>query len=146
MGDGQAAKRSCRWSMEEVALEEKRRRKRKGALETIEWTCFLASMLCLVGAGLVGAAREGCSGTHYSGTAIDAATIRQAMVLFRAENPDAGCPSMENLTEGPRPYLDPSMRVEDCWCNAFRLSCDGREVFAVSAGPDGEFGTDDDID
>ena len=80
---------------------------------------------------------------HVGRTAVDAATIREAMVLFRAENPDAPCPSVKNLMA--EELLGSWSRTRDGWDNAYRVSCDGRDVLVVSAGPDEEFGTGDDI-
>ncbi|MFK7999063.1 MAG: hypothetical protein AB8H86_05675 [Polyangiales bacterium] len=149
-GDAQAAKGPHRWSFEEITLTEKRGfgqlREVRGALERIEFTCFLLFALGLAGWCVSSwLTHFTCYGpSHISSTTMDAATIRQAMVLFRAEKPEAGCPSMTRLLAGG--YLDGAMRTEDAWGNDFRLSCEGREVYAVSAGPDGEFGTDDDIE
>lgn len=121
-------------------------RHQRGDLERIELTCFVVLTLglacwCL----LTWTDQFTCYGpSHIRTTTMDAATIRQAMVLFRVENPDATCPSMEDLVEGS--YLDPSMRVGDAWDSPFRLSCDGRDLLVVSAGPDGKFGSNDDIE
>ena len=113
---------------------------------TPELGCGLGLLVLLTLAGTFVVFLPSLGGhSHTRTTEQDAATIRQAMILFRAENPDAACPSMENLTEGPGPYLDSSMRIDDAWDIPFRLSCDGRAVHVVSAGPDGKFGNDDDI-
>ena len=117
-------------------------------LERLEFTCFVVLIVCAAGwCLLTWADHFTCYGpSNIRSTTLHATTIRQAMTLFRAENPDAACPSMENLTEGPGPYLDSSMRIDDAWDIPFRLSCDGRDVHVVSAGPDGKFGNADDID
>jgi hypothetical protein len=41
--------------------------------------------------------------------------------------------------------LDKSKARTDAWDHEFQIECDGTEVTVTSAGPDGEFGNDDDI-
>lgn len=76
-------------------------------------------------------------------TRTDAQSVRSAAVMFVSENPGGDCPSVEELTEGG--YLDSSRRTTDAWDNDFTVECEGDDVIVVSAGPDGEMGTEDDI-
>lgn len=110
---------------------------------TPELGCGLALLVLLTLAGTFVLFLPRLEPSNIRTTELDAATIRHAMILFRAENPDAACPSMEDIVEGH--YVDPSMRLADAWDQPFRTSCDGRDVFAVSAGPDGKVGSADDI-
>ncbi len=48
------------------------------------------------------------------------------------------CPSLRDL----RPWME---RDVDPWSNPFRLECHGDAMVAISAGPDGVFGNDDDV-
>lgn len=115
------------------------------SLGLVDYGCFSVLALCVCALLVVFVERltPRIGQSHIRRTTIDAATIRQAMVLFRAENPDAKCPSMANLTD--ESYLDSSMRTTDAWDNAFRLRCKDHEVHAMSAGPDEMFGTSDDV-
>ena len=76
-------------------------------------------------------------------TKTDAQQIRSAVTLYLGENPAGGCPTMDDLVEGA--YLDKSKRTTDAWDNDFVIECEGDNVAVVSAGPDGQFGTEDDI-
>lgn len=42
------------------------------------------------------------------------------------------------------PYIDES-KLKDPWDQAFNYESDGRNVKIISAGPDGQFGNDDDV-
>ncbi|MEZ4324979.1 MAG: prepilin-type N-terminal cleavage/methylation domain-containing protein [Polyangiales bacterium] len=71
---------------------------------------------------------------------VDAATVRQAARVFQLN--EGHCPTMEQLQQSGG--LDEETRTEDPWETPFHLDCDnGPRV--LSAGPDREFGTDDDI-
>lgn len=76
-------------------------------------------------------------------TKTDAQSIRSAVILHLGENPGGNCPTMDSLVEGG--YIDSSKRTEDAWNNEFTIECDGDSVSVVSAGPDGQMGTEDDI-
>ncbi|MFW6067507.1 MAG: type II secretion system protein [Myxococcota bacterium] len=76
-------------------------------------------------------------------TKTDAQSIRSAAILFLGENPGAECPSMDDLVQGG--YIDASKRTTDAWDNDFQVECEGNDPMVVSAGPDGQFGTEDDI-
>lgn len=118
------------------------RRIREAGMTLVEIMIVIVIM-ALIGTGVTVALLPRLEDANINSTTIDAATIRQAMVLFRAENPGDGCPDMSDLIEGS--YLDSSMRTTDAWDADYELECEGREVFAISAGPDGNFGNDDDI-
>ena len=51
----------------------------------------------------------------------------------------------------PRPalgrlgYLDSSRRTTDAWDRDFLIECEGDDIIVISAGPDTEMGTEDDI-
>jgi len=71
---------------------------------------------------------------------IDAATVRQAARAFELN--EGRCPTMEELLRSAA--LDDEARTVDPWDTPFRLECgDGPRV--ASAGPDREFGTEDDV-
>lgn len=76
-------------------------------------------------------------------TLTDAQAVKAAVLLYMTDN--NGCPSSstELQQEG---YLDRSKRATDAWDNDFQIECEGDDIYVVSAGPDGQFGTEDDID
>jgi general secretion pathway protein G len=76
-------------------------------------------------------------------TRTDAQSIRAAAQMYLMENPSAGCPSVDDLVSAR--ILDSSKRLSDAWDNAFHIECEGGDPFVMSAGPDGQFGTEDDI-
>lgn len=75
-------------------------------------------------------------------TITDATTIRSAVQLYRLDNND--CPTVEDLVESDT--LDRTTRTTDAWENEFTIECDGNDIYVVSAGPDGQMGSEDDID
>jgi general secretion pathway protein G len=76
-------------------------------------------------------------------TRTDAQSVRSAAVMYVSENPGGDCPAVEDLTEGG--YLDRSRRTTDAWDHAFVVECEGDDILVMSAGPDGELSTEDDI-
>lgn len=76
-------------------------------------------------------------------TRTDGHAVASAAIGYIMENPGGDCPTMEDLTEDG--FLSASRRTADVWDNAFVIECDGDDVFVISAGPDGEMGTEDDI-
>ena len=76
-------------------------------------------------------------------TRTDAQSVRSAATMYISENPGGDCPAMEDLTGGG--FIDSSRRTADAWDNDFAVDCDGDDVIVISAGPDGQMGTEDDI-
>jgi general secretion pathway protein G len=72
----------------------------------------------------------------------DAQALRSAVMLYVADNPRE-CPTVEDLIS--ERYLDGSRRTTDAWDTDFQISCEDGEIAVVSAGPDLEFNTEDDI-
>jgi general secretion pathway protein G len=75
-------------------------------------------------------------------TKTDAQALRSAVMLYVADNP-RGCPTVEDLVN--ERYLDGSRRTTDAWDTDFQISCEDGDVAVISAGPDLEFNTEDDI-
>jgi general secretion pathway protein G len=69
-------------------------------------------------------------------------TVRSAVQLYMATN-NAECATMPQLIEDKA--IDKSKATTDPWDREYRIECDGTEVMVLSAGPDGQFETDDDI-
>lgn len=76
-------------------------------------------------------------------TRTDAQTIRGAAERFVIGNTGNDCPSMNDLVEGGE--ISRQSRTKDAWDRDFKIECDGNEIIVSSAGPDGQFGGDDDI-
>lgn len=67
-----------------------------------------------------------------------------ATMMYLAEHPGARCPNVPELVAGG--YLDQDKRLTDEWDNPMLITCEGTEVTVTSAGPDQQFGTEDDIE
>jgi general secretion pathway protein G len=75
-------------------------------------------------------------------TKADAQALRSAVIMYVADNPRA-CPTVEDLVNDR--YLDGSKRTADAWDTDFLVSCEDGDIAVISAGPDLEFNTEDDI-
>ncbi len=73
-------------------------------------------------------------------------TIRDAAILYQTSKGKFP-KSMDDLTtensEGVS-YIDESA-ARDAWDNDYKFETKGKKFVVISAGPDGQFGTDDDI-
>jgi general secretion pathway protein G len=69
-------------------------------------------------------------------------TVRSAVQLYIATN-NADCPTMDQLLEDK--VIDKATATKDPWDHDFKIECDGTDINVHSAGPDGEFETEDDI-
>jgi len=74
-------------------------------------------------------------------TTTDAKAIAAAAELYMAENDE--CPNVEELVT--QKILDKSKNTKDAWDNDFSIECDDEGATVLSAGPDEQMGTDDDI-
>lgn len=72
----------------------------------------------------------------------DAQRIREAVVEWRAENPQ-GCPTLSQLKHERR--LDTEVRTDDPWGQRYRVECVDSQISVVSPGRDGRTGTSDDV-
>ena len=76
-------------------------------------------------------------------TQADAQAVRSAVLLFLGSEPGADCPTMEELMESGT--IDHARRTTDAWDHPFLVECDGDDILVRSNGPDGQPGTEDDI-
>lgn len=72
-------------------------------------------------------------------TTSDVRTVRSAAQRVMIDLPDGACPSIDQLD------LDRGTRQVDAWDHPFQIECAPDGPIVTSAGPDGSFGTDDDI-
>ncbi len=71
-----------------------------------------------------------------------AQAIYNGYVIWSADNPGK-CPSPQDLVDSQA--LQKGKDVTDAWGQDFSIKCDGNDAQVTSAGPDGQFGTEDDI-
>ncbi len=74
-------------------------------------------------------------------TRTDAQTIRSAVQLYQLDHHD--CPTADKMVEAQ--ILDSGKKTTDAWDNEFQINCDGGNIVVISGGPDGQVGTDDDV-
>jgi len=101
-------------------------------------------IMALIATGVAVAVIPRLKEAKIQSTRTDARTVHSAAVMYVSENSGSDCPAMQDLTEGG--YIDSHNRTTDAWDNDFVVECEGDDVLVVSAGPDGEMGTEDDIE
>lgn len=73
----------------------------------------------------------------------DIQSLHQVSEMYRASNPGAPCPTADELIK-KRELSRTSPRV-DPWGHPYKIFCGADETVTVSAGPDGQPGTGDDL-
>ena len=68
--------------------------------------------------------------------------VLAAVEAWQSEKPE-GCPTLTGLADSG--YLQSDARTDDAWGTRFRIVCVGTAATVRSAGPDGRFGTQDDV-
>jgi hypothetical protein len=113
----------------------------------LPWALGLSVLSCVVFAVLIAMPccgwRTCCGGARVDSTRTDVASIRSAALMFVSENPAGPCPTVDELIDDG--HVDASRRILDAWDEPFVVECAEDEVRVISAGPDGELGTEDDI-
>lgn len=117
------------------------RRRREGV--TLVEIMIVVIIMALIATGAAVVVLPRLEQARIDSTRTDAATVRGAVEMYLAERPGGECPSVEDLTGGG--YLSGTSRTTDAWDNAYSIECDGMTVTVISAGPDGQPGTEDDI-
>jgi general secretion pathway protein G len=74
-------------------------------------------------------------------TSSDAKAIASASELYLSEHDN--CPTMQELVT--EKIMDKNKNTKDGWGNEFAIECDQDGVTVRSSGPDGQMGTEDDI-
>ncbi|MCS6797112.1 MAG: type II secretion system GspH family protein [Myxococcota bacterium] len=123
--------------------ESERRRSREGMtlVEIMVVVIIMALIATAVGVAVLPKVRQ----ARIESTRTDAATIRSAVESYLAGSTQAGtgCPTLEDLLESGE--LRRGTRTTDAWDNPFEIQCQGDEIVVRSAGPDGQMGTEDDV-
>lgn len=117
------------------------RRKRREGMTLIE-IMIVIFIIAMIGTGVAVAVLPQLQKAQIKSTQADAQALRSAVMLYVADNP-RGCPTVEDLVS--ERYLDGSKRTADAWDTEFQLTCEDGDIIVVSAGPDLEFNTEDDI-
>jgi type II secretory pathway pseudopilin PulG len=99
-------------------------------------------IIAMIGTGVAVAVLPQLQKAQIKSTQVDAQALRSAVMLYVADNP-RGCPTVEDLVS--ERYLDGSKRTADAWDTEFQVTCEDGDVVVISAGPDLEFNTEDDI-
>lgn len=117
------------------------RRKRREGMTLIE-IMIVIFIIAMIGTGVAVAVLPQLQKAQIKSTQVDAQALRSAVMLYVADNP-RGCPTVEDLVS--ERYLDGSKRTADAWDTEFQVTCEDGDVAVISAGPDLEFNTEDDI-
>jgi len=117
------------------------RRKRREGFTLIE-IMIVITIVALMVTGAAVAILPQLGKARIKTTKTDAQALRSAIMLYVADNPRE-CPTVEDLVS--QKYLDASKRTTDAWDTEFQISCESGEIKVLSAGPDLEFNTEDDI-
>jgi len=86
---------------------------------------------------------RGCPHHLRSVTEVSVRALRSAAETWRSGRGGGLCPTAEILRRDNA--IDPASKLTDSWSHPFQITCEGNKVTVTSAGPDGRFGTADDI-
>jgi len=118
-----------------------RRRRRRLGMTLIEIMIVVVIMAMIAGAAGFAAMKQ-AQDARITNTKTQVHTLANVAEAYLLQHPSAGCPSMQVLDD--ERLLSRGSSRTDPWGGEFALSCDG-DVNVLSAGPDGQTGTDDDI-
>ena len=116
-------------------------RRRQQGMTIVEIMIVLV-IVGMVASGAAVAAYSSYERAQAKTTKTDAQAVRSAVTMFVVDNRRT-CPKVEDLINGK--YLDASKSSTDAWGQDFQIECEGGEITVTSAGSDGQFGTEDDI-
>lgn len=119
-----------------------RRRRRRAGMTLVE-IMIVVIIMALIATAVGVAVLPRLQQARIDSTRTDARTVSGAVEMYVAENPGGGCPDMDDLVQGG--FLNNNTRTTDAWDNAFAIECNGTDISVTSAGPDGQMGTEDDI-
>ncbi|MGB5812743.1 MAG: prepilin-type N-terminal cleavage/methylation domain-containing protein [Polyangiales bacterium] len=119
-------------------LAERRRREGMTLIEIM----IVITIMAVIAGGVAVALLPQLEKARQKSTQADAQALRSAVMLYVADNPRA-CPTVDDLVNDR--YLDGSKRTSDAWDTPFQVTCEGGDIFVVSAGEDLQFDTEDDI-
>lgn len=117
------------------------RRRSREAMTLIE-IMIVVTIIAMIAGGVALALVPQLEKARIKSTKTDAQALRSAVMLYVADNPRS-CPTVEDLVT--ERYLDSTRRTTDAWGTEFQVTCEDGDFVVVSAGPDLEFNTEDDI-
>lgn len=134
-------------SLPECVCEHEARRQRRNALRrqgmTLIEIMIVVVIMALVATGVGVAVLPALGRAKIKNTESAIQAVRGAVTMYLAQTSGNECPKMEQLVEGK--FIDKSTSTKDGWEHDFLIECDGTDVTVTSAGPNGQFGDDDDI-
>lgn len=117
------------------------RQQRREGMTLIE-IMIVVTIIAMIAGGVALALVPRLEEARIKSTKTDAQALRSAVMLYVADNPRS-CPTVEDLVANR--YLDSTRRTTDAWGTEFQVSCEEGDIIVISAGPDLESGTEDDI-
>lgn len=123
-------------------VQERSARRRRAEGMTLIEIMIVITIFAMIAGGVAVALLPQLEKARIKTTKTDAQALRSAVMLYIADNP-RGCPTVEDLVA--ERYLDSSRRTADAWDVPFQIACEDGEIAVLSAGPDLEFNTEDDI-
>lgn len=118
-----------------------RRRKRHEGMTLVEIMIVMVIM-ALVTAAASFAILPRLRDAKVKATQQDAKKISSAAEMYMSEHDD--CPTVEKLVQAK--ILSNRNRTVDAWDHPYTIDCEEDGAIVKSAGPDGQTGTDDDIE
>lgn len=119
-----------------------RRGRRPAEGMTLVEIMIVVIIMALIATGVAVAVLPALERSKITSTTTNIETVRSAVTMYVMEN-SGDCPGMSELTEND--YISGQTSTEDAWGNAFSIECEGNAVYVISAGPDGEMNTEDDL-
>jgi general secretion pathway protein G len=128
--------------MTETRLQRRPARRRRQEGFTLIEIMIVITIFAMMAGGVAVALLPQLEKARLKTTKTDSQGLRSAVMLYVADNP-RGCPTVEDLVS--ERYLDATRRTTDAWDTPFQISCEDGDIAVVSAGPDLQFNTEDDI-
>lgn len=104
---------------------------------------MIAVLSLLILASLVWAAQRCSVASSVRETQQAVVQVQAAAIAWQIDHGDQQCPNMKQIIGGK--YLPSQTRMADAWGQALRITCHQLTIGVKSAGPDGIWGTADDV-
>ena len=128
-------------STQRIAARRARRRSREGM--TLVEIMIVVIIMAMIAAAVGVAVLPRLNDARIEQARTDAQSIRGAVEMYLAQNPSADCPTVDELVS--ERILSNRTRTADPWDNPFSIECEGEDITVISGGPDGQMGTEDDV-